>query len=486
MTDTALTLYDAFRARRDATPDAAAVIFPEMAFSYAKMDRLAQSFASALARHGVGPGSLVHLRGNEVLTQLAMLLACGALNARVVQDSFDFPVPDSLTVTHRFHVADPAVDAAVGSVAIDGTWSPSQMTGPVPALDAGTPDDEWLYVYTSGTTGVPKFVPLTQAMVCLRSYAVAEDFKAGETRFATTMPVHGRAFLARGLAALLNGATILGGTSPQEWAAAGATMISGSVAQMTSRFRNCDPAHRFPVAEVFGSRLSEEDALLLLRSFDEVHDVFGATETNKAFVNLLTLGPDGALQRRGRSVSSEIEIVDREGTIHEQGQDGNLRVRNDFMAAGYVGDDDATATAFRDGWFYSGDAASWGPDGTLRIRARVGHVFNIRGTKMSGFLVDQVIRSVDGIRDAVAFQNPKPGAPEELFAFVVYDDGANQVQAAEVARLECEERLGEAMVPVVIQGVAGIPRKDDGTVDREDCQRFILQIRHSVSSDHPE
>mmetsp|Transcript_1313 Transcript_1313/g.2657 ORF Transcript_1313/g.2657 Transcript_1313/m.2657 type:complete len:486 (+) Transcript_1313:94-1551(+) len=477
-----LSLYGAFRATVELTPEADAVAFPDMVFSYEKIDRLVQSFAASLVRNGVDATSLIQLRGNDMLTQIAMLLSCAALNARVVQDSFGHPLPEELEVTHHFHVADPAQNPEDGSIAIDASWSPSQMEGPVPTMDEADPAAEWLYVYTSGTTGLPKFVPLSQAMVTRRSYAVAADFIPGKTRFATTMPAHSRAFLARGIAALLNGATIIGSVTSDEWITCGATMISGSVTQMMSHFNPPRPSIRFPIAEVFGSRLSDADGRILAESFDNVHDVFGATETNKIYTSVLSVGPDGTVMRSGHVVDGEVEVVDHDGVPVPAGVDGNLRIRNTYSANRYVGDATATDQAFRDGWFYTGDAASWDESGNLSIRARLGHVFNLRGAKINGFLVDQVIRSVAGIRDAVAFQNPKPNAPDELFAFVVYEEDANRVQAAEVIRLECEERLGASVAPAVIQGVAGIPRADDGTVDRAACQQLILHIRKNADA----
>ena len=196
----------------------------------------------------------------------------------------------------------------------------------------------------------------------------------------------------------------------------------------------------------------KSDARRLLQSFETVQDVFGATEANKIFANVSTLSAEGTVETKGQMRDTSVEIVDVDGSPAAPGIDGILRVRNAYMAKGYLGDAAAGQQAFRDGWFYPGDVASWGPEGTLLIRDRTGNVFNIGGLKINALIVDQIFRSVNGILDAACFKNPKDGAIDELFAFVVFADGCNRIQAAEIARQRCRERLGQVLVPVSSEG----------------------------------
>ena len=205
------SIYGAFLRQVRASPHADAIVFPEMTFSFEQMNRLAMAFASQMNAAGVGANSTLTLQSSEPSVVLATLLAASYLGAAIVQDNDGLILPKSLSVTHHFHTVEAGRTPAEGSRLIDSTWSPAANSGNFP--DAAEQDCEkpWLYVYTSGTTGAPKFIALSQRMVCDRSMAVADDFLTGQTRFASLAPSNTRPFMARGLAALLNGATIVGG-----------------------------------------------------------------------------------------------------------------------------------------------------------------------------------------------------------------------------------------------------------------------------------
>ena len=74
---------------------------------------------------------------------------------------------------------------------------------------------------------------------------------------------------------------------------------------------------------------------------------------------------------RLRSAWGDRRSIDGRGQVLPPLQDGALRIRSEYMAAGYVGDPEATQMFFRDGYFYSGDVGHVTPDRILgRHRAR--------------------------------------------------------------------------------------------------------------------
>lgn len=468
-------VYSAFLRQVHERADAPAIIFPDLSFSYDNLNRLAMAFAGKMKGSGVGPNSTIMLQCSDPLIVIAALLGASRLGASIVQDTEGLALPPDLKVTHHFHTIEPERTPAPGSILIDSQWSPSANPQQTGTADVD-PEKPWLYVHTSGTTGLPKFLAWTQRMVCDRSQAVATDFVAEKTRFASLMPTNSRAFIARAMAALINGATIIDGKDMDFWQQSGVTMVSGSVAQLTGFFSGRTPGRRFPLAEVFGSKLSKSAAEKLLQSFDIVHDVFGASEANKLFINVSTLAPNGTLITQGRMLDSAIEIIDLEGKPTPPGTPGTLRIRNPYLATGYLSDAVATAEAFHDGWFYPGDVAAWGENGTLDVFSRTDNILNIGGVKINALILDQVLRSVSGIRDAICFKHPKPEAPNQLLAFVVYEEGCNHLQVIEIARQACHEKLGPQMVPNAFRGIPRVPRTPDGMPDRKACANLILDI----------
>jgi long-chain acyl-CoA synthetase len=458
-------------------PEEKAIIFTDMTITYGQLKRLADAFAMKMAGAGVTSKSTLMLHSADLPVVVATLLGASRLGAAVVQYIDGFPLPDGVSLTHHFHTAGGEFPAPEGSNLISADWSPALIQGTIP--DVATTDDHapWLFVFTSGTTGNPKLVGLSQAMVHDRSKAVADEFVAGKTRFACLFPRDSRPFMTRAFAALLNGATIVDGRDPDFWQSSGVTMVSGSVAQMVPFFRNLSLSPLLAHAEIMGAKPLASDVRLLLNSFETVEDVIGASEANKFFANVSTLAPDGMMEIRGKLRDSMIEIVDANGKPVPAGEEGVLRLKNKYLAKSYVGDREASDIAFRDGWFYPGDVASWGPGGILRIQNRDDNVINIRGVKLNALILDQIFRSVEGIRDAVCFKNPKANAADELFAFIVFEESTNKLQATESARFLCREKLGEAMVPRIIREVAGIPRKADGMPDRKACADIILKFQ---------
>lgn len=192
--------------------------------------------------------------------------------------------PGLPTVTHALAGPDdPARPYHV--VAIGPDWSPAQVRAEKlawdPPWDAQDPDAPLLIVYTSGTTGMPKFLALSQAMVAGRSAAVADEFRPGETRLAALFPPDNRPYLARLMAVLWNRPTLIAATAPELWPAFGVARVSGSLEQARKLFATRVLSPRLAVIEVSGARLEDADAALPLQSFERVDDTYGASETKR-------------------------------------------------------------------------------------------------------------------------------------------------------------------------------------------------------------
>src|SRR3990170_4284208 len=110
-------VYNTFLREARERPDAPAMVFPDLSFSYDKLNRLA----------------------------LAALLAASRLGASIVQDNEGLLVPPDLSVTHHFHTVEPERTPAAGSLLIDAEWSPSLNTQQTQAAEEH-PEKPWLYV----------------------------------------------------------------------------------------------------------------------------------------------------------------------------------------------------------------------------------------------------------------------------------------------------------------------------------------------------
>lgn len=453
-----------------AAPDTAALVFRDQTLSHGQMARLGQAFAQRMAQAGIGRDAQIVLDCLDPAVILATMLGAAWLGARMLPYGLT-DTPDAPQISHRLHIAQHIPQD--GSILIDQSWSPA-LTPVWQGLPTPDPDAPFLCVQTSGTTGIPKSLWLTQAQIVARSRAVSDEFQPG-SRHVLLFPAHSRPFLARAFAALLNGSTLVFDLAPGDWPTADIHMVSGARAHLGAVMQ-MQLAPKCPRLEVIGSRVPDKDLALLLNSFDLVDDTYGASETSKTYSTLWTLDHQGQPLRRSGWRDTDIALLGADGAAVPMGQDGEVRLRNAYMATGYINDPTATAAAFRDGGFWPGDVAWQDDQGCLHFRDRMDHIVNLRGNKVNAHAIDQILRSVDGIQDAICFRNPKPDAEDELFAFVVYSPTANRLQAMATARHRITEKMGKDLVPRVIQGIAGIPRKADRTPDRQACADLVLSM----------
>jgi acyl-CoA synthetase (AMP-forming)/AMP-acid ligase II len=129
---------------------------------------------------------------------------------------------------------------------------------------------------------------------------------------------------------------------------------------------------------------------------------------------------------------------------------------------GYVGNPEATARAFRNGWFYPGDIGSLTAEGMLIIRGREASVLNIGGDKVRPELVEEALAAFAGVDQAAAFIRKNDMDVPELWAALVcradLDLGALQGH--------CERRLGQGFVPRGFVRIEQLPLNAAGKVDR--------------------
>ena len=468
--------------------DQAAVVLSDADLTYEMLLSLARSFAIKLAQEGVGAGSTLQLETRDLPVVLASLLATAALGARLAEGAVTRNLSGPYPVTHRIYTAAPdEPDVESKAIIIDDTWSPALVLdghsgGPFAQADLDL-DAPWLLLATSGTTGIPKIVGLTQRQVLRRSLAVSDEFLAGKTRFATLFPYDCRPFFARALAALLNGATLVDRGDWDFWIQKGVNRISGSLKQVKSLELDGISGVKLPVVEVSGAKITAKDATAILQHFEAIDDTYGATETSKSFSNILTLAQDNTLRQKGAPRDSVVEIVDQDGIQLPALQTGAVRVRNSYCATEYLFNVSGDLSVLKDGYFYPGDIGRFTKDGALEILARAsGNVLNFDGVKLNAAVIDALLTSVDGIIGAAALQSPKADS-NEVVAFAEFAEGTNRLQTAELARKACADALGPKITPVRIWPINTIPRNKDGSPDREECANLLRAAIAKASSE---
>ncbi|MWA01624.1 AMP-binding protein [Actinomadura sp. LD22] len=363
-----------------------------------------------------------------------------------------------------------------------GTVSYERLMCSAPALpasdDLGLDDVAWM-LYTSGTTGRPKGVLLTQRgclWVVAACWAPIVGLSADDRVLCPLPLFHSYALVLCVLGVFAVGASerILGGFSPtrvlEELDDGPYTVLPGVPTMFqyllnaagdgpvrTGRLRLCVSAGAImpgPLNEafeqVFGVRLLEG---------------YGITETS----TMVTMNwPTG-----GRVMGScglplpgvAVRLVDpMTGDDVEAGGEGELWVKGPLVMAGYHGRPEATAEALRHGWYRTGDLARCDANGFITISGRIKELIIRGGENIYPAEIELVLLDAPGVADAAVVGRLHPELGEVPVAFVVPErPGALDVSAA-VA--ECRRRLSSFKVPERFVEVDHIPRTGSGKIQR--------------------
>lgn len=344
--------------------------------------------------------------------------------------------------------------------------------------DLGLDQPAWM-LYTSGTTGRPKGVVLTQRS-CL--YVVAACWApalglSAEDEILSALPLfHSYALDLAVVASVATGAGVrllprfstdrtieILRTEPVTVFAGVPTMFHYLVEQLgddsldARSLRICVSAGAIMPGALNGAFERRARVPLL--------DGYGITETSTMVTISWPTGdrPSGScgLPLPGCAV----RIVEPDtGRDVDRGQEGELIVRGPQVMLGYHNRPDDTAEALRDGWYHSGDLARSDAHGYLTITGRLKELIIRGGENIYPAEVEQAVVEHPGIVDAAVVGMPDAALGEKVAAFVVAHEG--QELDWDEARSFVAERIADFKVPAEFELVSEIPRTGSGKVMR--------------------
>src|SRR5919198_6470586 len=168
--------------------------------------------------------------------------------------------------------------------------------------------------------------------------------------------------------------------------------------------------------------------------------------------------------------SGELRVVNEEGNdVPRDGATiGEIIVRGNAVMKGYYNDPEATAEAFRGGYFHSGDAAVVHPDGYVDIRDRLKDVIISGGENISSVEVEGVLLRHPAVQEAAVVGLPDDKWGEAPHAFVVPKPGvdASEDELKQFTR----DRLGHFKGPHSVKFVQELPKTATGKI-----QKYVLR-----------
>ena len=492
-------------------PDKVAVVHGERRYTYRQLEERVNRMSSALRALGlqhldrvavIAPNTPAMLEAHFGIPAAGLVIV--PINVRLNGDEIAYILEHSgakaLLIDHEFeHLVKARDRRALTVIRIDDTGAADDPYEQFLASGSPAPGEPWLedemetlsINYTSGTTGRPKGVMIHHRGAYLN--AIGEVLESGMTfdaRYMWTLPM----FHCNGWC-FTWGVTAMGGThlclrrvDPAEiWKlidGEGVTHYCGAPTVQIG-IVNHATAHKLsrPVTAAVAGAPPSPTLLGKMQElgFRPVH-VYGLTETYGPHTvcawhrewDALPLDERArvsARQGQGYVIADLVRVVDDK--MNDVAMDaetlGEVVMRGNNVMKGYFEQPDATAEAFRGGWFHSGDLAVWHPDGYVELRDRKKDIIISGGENISTIEVEQAVAKHPAVLECAVVAVPDEKWGERPKAFVTLKPGMTATESDVIEF--CRQHIAHFKCPVTIE-FGDLPKTSTGKV-----QKFVLRDR---------
>ena len=334
--------------------------------------------------------------------------------------------------------------------------SPIHWEGP-------TPD---LLKITSGTTGAPRAVRFreTQLLADCRNICATMGIRPDDVNFGVIPFSHSYGFSNLIAPLLYQGTRLLCSTDRMPRAvynhlqSCGATVFPGTPAlfQALSSLSDVGEPLSIRLCISAGAPLAPEIARQFHRRFGlKIHSFYGSSECG------------GIAYDRSEDPERPSGFVGNplDGVQVSKIDDDRIAVRGPNVADGYFPNSDTSAL---DGMqFVPGDIIEWSNLG-MQLIGRVSDFVNIAGKKVHPAIIEEHLRKLSGVIDAIVFGIPSATRNEELVAYVV----ASNAVSRQLLETHCREGLSGWQVPREFQIVPELPFNQRGKINRSELSRM--------------
>ncbi len=500
---------DIARAQAKLRPDSVAMDFEGRLTSYAELDSRASQIANGLEALGLKQCSRVGFLGKNSDRYFELFFGCTksktvlvAVNWRlappemiyILRDAeceILFVGPEHCALASSLRQQCPAIRTIV---ALEGghdgfadyaLWRDAQPTRD--PMHPAAPDDDVIQLYTSGTTGHPKGVQLTNRNFMVQIPAAE---KAGLSNYSpadvilVVMPVFHIAGVNMGLFVFAHGARgiILREVDPRvilrlipEMRVTAAFLVPAVILMLLQQ--PGVEAVDFSTLQLisYGASPIADNILLRAQAVFKCGfvQVYGLTETTGAITILSAADHDPAKQRlRSCGVAfpdAELRVVDAKGNAMGTGEVGEVVVRSHMVMKGYWNKPLETASAVVAEWFRTGDAGFFDEHGYLFIHDRVKDMIVSGGENVYPAEVENAIFGHPAVADVAVIGVPDRKWGEAVKAIVVRKPGLDATPEDIIAH--ARQQIAGYKAPKSVEFVDALPRNASGKVLRRELRK---------------
>jgi len=497
-------ILELLRARVSQAPDKP-FIFSEVdsrSYTYQEFAEAVYRLATLLSEQGISKGDVVSLLLPNSVEYVIAYFSCwqlgalaGPINSLLKEHEMTYVISDSeakallvhsefLPIIERIRSELPSLKSVI-TFDDESEVTKSVISKQISATTI-TSDDEAIIIYTSGTTGRPKGCLLTHGNIVSNARQISEWLGFGpQDRLLTIMPLfHMNAVSVTTMSALYAGGSTV--VSPKFSASRFWKIISdyeitsfGSVATMLSMLLSTNPdgvPAGFKTEQLrFAMCGSAPVPAEVIKRFEEtfgclVIEGYGLSESTCRS----TFNPPDLRRRQGSCglpIGNEMRVVDEADNEVKDGTLGEIVLRGENILKGYYKNPTATAEAFRNGWFHTGDIGYRDPDGFYFIVDRKSDMIIRGGENIYPREIDEVLYQHPAVGAAAAVGIPDDLYGEEVTAFVVLKESATATEE-ELVNF-CKARLADYKCPKTIRLVNEIPKGPTGKLLKRELAKLV-------------
>ena len=510
-----------------ASPDEVALVRAEdgEAWTYADLDRLVSETAGRLAAHGVcgddrvgvltppyvGTVGMVHamMRIGATFVPLGEGLTPRELSERVERADLDVVVCAESTESQALSASDQVPVLSVDEPSDDAVTA-IHGTEPAPVDPADWAfDDRLCVLFTSGTTGAAKPVPLTAGNVY--ASGVASAFRLGvdpDDRWLVSLALHHMGGLAPVYRSALYGTTLVlrkgfdpGGAADDidRYNVTGVSLVPTMLKRMLDRRGTLAESLR---VVLLGGAPAPDELIERCRDYSiPVYPTYGMTEAASQVATATPQGTRGRIGTVGRPLfGTDVTVVDEDGTPVAPGETGEIVVDGPTITPGYLGSE-TTGSEFGPYGLHTGDVGRIDEDGYLYVFNRLDDRIlsggqNVEPGEVAGVLVEH-----PAIEDVAVVGIDDDEWGERVAALIEVTD-SNELTVSRSASDETErqngddageserqiedetlvtfarERLAAFKIPKTVAYTDELPRTVSGTIDREAVRDRLVEEGH--------
>ncbi len=479
-----------------------AVLFEDRRWTYAQLERGVDRVARRLLDLGLSKGARVAAYGANSDAYLLLYLACAKtglvhvpVNFALKGDELSYLLNDSGA---SVLVADPELLPLVDELrssnrapALEQVWPMFPGTGSnepslletaldddvdmVPVEVSMGENDLLQLLYTSGTTSAPKGAMMTHTALLAEyiSSIIALDLTADDRPLVAMPLYHSAAMHVFMLPYLSLGATIRLIARPDvgkilklvEEERIGSLFLAPTVWVPLSNHPDLETRDLSSLTKAqYGASIMPVTVLQRLRSWYPkigFYNCFGQSELGPLCTVLRPEEHETRPASCGRPVFFvEARVVTSDGRVASPGEPGEIQYRSPQLLAGYWNKPDATAEAFVEGWFRSGDQVTQDPQGFIQVVDRIKDVINTGGVNVAPREVEDCIYELPEVAEVAVIGIADDRWIEAITAVVVLKDGASLTE--ESVRAHVKGRLADYKAPKHVDFVAELPRNQSG------------------------